>query len=219
MKKARLGDNGFTLIEIMVSMVISSLVIAGIYGVYTIQQRSYTVQEQVSEMQQRIRGAVDYMARNIRMAGYDPNGLGCDSDLTTTAPSTLEFDICDETDKREFTIAYDKTEGDINVTTVLNGGTGSTMPLAEGVDAFLFRYLDSQGNVATGNNITVVEISMLVRSSAPDFKHTDTMTYVPGSGDPADWKKATNFDNPSTNSPNKNFHRRLLITSIAMRNM
>ncbi|MGB5686850.1 MAG: prepilin-type N-terminal cleavage/methylation domain-containing protein [Candidatus Electrothrix sp.] len=217
MKKVRLGDNGFTLVEIMVSMAISSLVIAGIYGVYTIQQRSYTVQAQVSEMQQRIRGAVDYMARNIRMAGYDPNSVECEPDLITAVPGTLEFDIC-EAGKTEYriTIAYDPTEGDINVTTDADrDGDASSMPLAEGVDAFLFRYLDSQGDPASGNNIKVVEISMLVRSNSPDFKHTNTMTYIPGSGSAADWTLASGFTNP----PNDNFHRRLLVTSIALRNM
>ncbi|MCI5148707.1 MAG: prepilin-type N-terminal cleavage/methylation domain-containing protein [Candidatus Electrothrix sp. MAN1_4] len=217
MKKVQLGDNGFTLVEIMVSMVISSLVVAGIYGVYTIQQRSYTVQEQVSEMQQRIRGAVDYMARNIRMAGYDPNGVGCAPDLKTASPGTLEFDICEagETEYR-ITIGYDSVDGEVNTTVDADrDGGASPMPLAEGVDAFLFRYLDSQGIPATGDNIQIVEISMLVRSNAPDFKYTNTMTYVPGSGNAAEWITASGFSNP----PNDNFHRRLLITSIALRNM
>ena len=54
MERTLRNEGGFTLIEMMVAMVIASFVFAGIYGVYTIQQRSYTVQEQVSEMQQRL---------------------------------------------------------------------------------------------------------------------------------------------------------------------
>ncbi|MCW5213699.1 prepilin-type N-terminal cleavage/methylation domain-containing protein, partial [Desulfobulbus sp. TB] len=53
MERREKKESGVTLVEIMVSMVIASFVFAGIYGVYTIQQRSYTVQEQVSEMQQK----------------------------------------------------------------------------------------------------------------------------------------------------------------------
>ena len=81
MKKIIFNNSGMTLVELMVSMAISSLVIAGIYGVYTIQQRSYTVQEQVSEMQQKGRAALSFMTKEIRMAGNDDDTTGCTSGL------------------------------------------------------------------------------------------------------------------------------------------
>lgn len=219
MKRTHLKDKGFTLVEIMVSMAISSLVIAGIYGVYTIQQRSYTVVEQVSEMQQRIRSALDFMTRNIRMAGYDPTGV-CSSDLIPS-DDTLIFDVCERrtgVPEYRITLDYDASKGQLNVTRDADrNGTGTSMPLAEGVDAFLFSYRDEQGNVTTVvDDMKIVEVSMLVRSTYPDPRHTDTITYVPASGNASDWKTATSF---SSNPPNDNFHRRLLTTSIALRNM
>ncbi|MCI5189346.1 MAG: prepilin-type N-terminal cleavage/methylation domain-containing protein [Candidatus Electrothrix sp. AS4_5] len=225
MKRTHLKDKGFTLVEIMVSMVISSLVMAGIYGVYTIQQRSYTVQEQVSEMQQRIRSALDFMTRNIRMAGYDPTGV-CKSDFIIADSDTLVFDVCERrtgVPEYRITLDYDASEGKLNVTRDAGRtGTGTSMPLAEGVDAFLFSYRDDQGNVTTVvDDMKVVEVSMLVRSTYPDPRHTDTITYVPASETLSDWIMVEDESgNPVSNPPlNDNFHRRLLTTSIALRNM
>ena len=42
-------NKGFTLIEILVSLAILGIVLAGIYSVYTMQHKSYIVQEQVAE--------------------------------------------------------------------------------------------------------------------------------------------------------------------------
>lgn len=220
MKRTRLKDKGFTLVEIMVSMAISSLVIAGIYGVYTIQQRSYTVQEQVSEMQQRIRSALDFMTRNIRMAGYDPNGI-CSSDFVTADEDTLVFDVCERrtgVPEYRITLNYNASKGQLDVTRDANRtGSATSMPLAENVDAFRFSYRDDEGKVTTVvDDMKVVEVSMLVRSTYPDPRYTDTITYLPASGNASDWKTAASF---SSNPPNDNFHRRLLTTSIALRNM
>lgn len=70
-------NKGFTLIEILVSLAILGIVLAGIYSVYNMQHKSYIVQEQVAEMQQSERIALQMITRDIRMAGL---GLsGCNS--------------------------------------------------------------------------------------------------------------------------------------------
>jgi type IV pilus assembly protein PilW len=226
MKRTRLKDKGFTLVEIMVSMAISSLVIAGIYGVYTIQQRSYTVQEQVSEMQQRIRSALDFMTRNIRMAGYDPSGV-CSSDFITADADTLVFDVCERrtgVPEYRITLQYNASTGQLDVTrdNKNTAGNASSMPLAENVDAFRFSYRDDEGKVTTVvDDMKVVEVSMLVRSTYPDPRYTDTITYLPASKTLSDWIMKEDGSGTSLPFPpfNDNFHRRLLTTSIALRNM
>ena len=62
-------NKGFTLIEILVSLAILGIVLAGIYSVYTMQHKSYIVQEQVANMQQNERIALQMITRDIRMAG------------------------------------------------------------------------------------------------------------------------------------------------------
>lgn len=70
----QMGHKGFTLVEVLITLLISGIVMASIYSAFQSQQNSYLAQEQVAEMQQNIRGGLDLMIREIRMAGYDPEG-------------------------------------------------------------------------------------------------------------------------------------------------
>jgi prepilin-type N-terminal cleavage/methylation domain-containing protein len=74
-KGLRLNRKGFTLIELLVAMVLSFILIGAIFGTFTSQQKSYTVQDQVAETQQNARMAMNILMRDIRMAGYGmPDG-------------------------------------------------------------------------------------------------------------------------------------------------
>ena len=68
--------HGFSLVELLVAMAIAGVVMAAVFKVYTTQQDSYILQEQVAEMQQNGRTAKYVMTREIRMVGYDPTGSG-----------------------------------------------------------------------------------------------------------------------------------------------
>jgi prepilin-type N-terminal cleavage/methylation domain-containing protein len=61
---------GVTLIELLIALVISAVLTAGIYRAFIHQQRSYTTQEQVADMQQNVRVAINRMMREVRMAGF-----------------------------------------------------------------------------------------------------------------------------------------------------
>jgi prepilin-type N-terminal cleavage/methylation domain-containing protein len=61
---------GVTLIELLIALVISSILIAGLYRVFIGQHKSYTVQEQVVDMQQNVRVSINRMMSEIRMAGF-----------------------------------------------------------------------------------------------------------------------------------------------------
>lgn len=63
-------QDGVTLIELLIALVISVVLIAGIYRMFIHQQKSYATQEQVADMQQNVRIAINRMLREIRMAGY-----------------------------------------------------------------------------------------------------------------------------------------------------
>ena len=63
-------NKGVTLIELLIALVISSILIAGIYYTFIRHQKTYTVQEQVADMQQNLRIGIGRMIREIRMAGF-----------------------------------------------------------------------------------------------------------------------------------------------------
>jgi len=234
MKKIIRQESGMTLVELLVSLVISSFIIAGVYGVYTVQKKSYTVQEQVAEMQQRLRSAMDFLARDIRMAGSNPAYEAACSDgykIIKADAQEMIFRACnfedenndgvaDDTDY-EITIKFDPNSSEPNILHLtrdrdMNGAT--SIPIADGVDQFEIQYISGYtpsgdpipAPVATPgdrDNIRIVKISMLIRSTYPDRKYTDTNQYVMGSG--ATWIPPAN----------DHFHRRLLITTIELRNM
>jgi type IV pilus assembly protein PilW len=90
------GNNGFTLIELMVAIAIASAVMAGIYTLFVMQQRTQVAEQVAVDMQQTVRAAMYMLERDIRMAGFDPtvtwgfDGLDNDGD-----------DSEDETDEKQ----------------------------------------------------------------------------------------------------------------------
>lgn len=72
------NERGVTLVELLVALVIAAITLAGVYRVFISQTRSYAVQDQVVEVQQSVRSAMDIILRDLRMAGFDddnPNAL------------------------------------------------------------------------------------------------------------------------------------------------
>ena len=63
-------SKGVTLIELLIALMISAILIAGIYRIFLYHQRTYVTQEQVADMQQNVRVAINRMMREIRMAGF-----------------------------------------------------------------------------------------------------------------------------------------------------
>ncbi len=65
-----MNRRGVTLIELMIALVISAALVGAIYRTFLTQQNTYAVQDDVSDMQQNVRVAVNEMMREIRMAGF-----------------------------------------------------------------------------------------------------------------------------------------------------
>ncbi|OQX14747.1 MAG: hypothetical protein BWK76_14185 [Desulfobulbaceae bacterium A2] len=68
-------EKGFTLVEMMISLAVGGIALGVVYMIFTTQQRSYIAQEEVVEMQQEQRMAMEIMAREIRNAGSNPQGI------------------------------------------------------------------------------------------------------------------------------------------------
>jgi prepilin-type N-terminal cleavage/methylation domain-containing protein len=64
------NSKGVTLIELIIALVLSAILTGGIYRAFIHQQKSYTTQEQVADMQQNVRVGINRMVREIRMAGF-----------------------------------------------------------------------------------------------------------------------------------------------------
>jgi prepilin-type N-terminal cleavage/methylation domain-containing protein len=67
--RSRRAQAGFTLIELMVAMVVSAIVVLGVYAFSSIQQSTASLHERNVKVQQSLEGAMWTMAQDVRMAG------------------------------------------------------------------------------------------------------------------------------------------------------
>jgi len=68
------GQQGVTLVELMVGAVVATTIIAAGYAVLTSSSKALTTNEQTVETQQNVRVAMEFLFRDIRQAGFGMNG-------------------------------------------------------------------------------------------------------------------------------------------------
>ena len=229
--KNKWAEKGFTLVELMIVLLLSGLITAAVYSVYRLQQRSYTVQEDVVEMQQNIRAGLDSLKRELRAAGFDPTRTA-GAAIITASPGYIQFsrdsnsdgDTADAGEIVEFGFAVavdadrngipDNLVGGIPVAAPLGvqfggaAGAAGYQAIAENIQAVEFSYLDAAGAVtAVLADIRSVQVSILARARFPDQNFNNGPTvYTTPSGQV--WGPY-----------NDNFRRRFLTTRIRCRNL
>jgi type IV pilus assembly protein PilW len=171
-------DSGFTLIELMVSIAIGLVVLASVATTFTSQTRAYSAQEQINQMEQNLRGALDIMTREIKMAGYRPNGGTVTGVVSYTSTSlTIQADIDgngtllasgsgSDTANEQIVYVYDS----VNKKITRQVGSGTAATLAENISAFTFTYYQSSGaTLATSaSNIRRIKIALTGITAKPD---------------------------------------------------
>jgi len=171
-------DSGFTLIELMVSIAIGLVVLASVATTFTSQTRAYSAQEQINQMEQNLRGALDIMTREIKMAGYRPNGgtvtgvvIYSSSSLTIQADidgngTLLASGSGSDTANEQIAYVYDS----VNKKITRQVGSGTATTLAENISAFTFTYYQSSGpTLATSaSNIRRIKIALTGITAKPD---------------------------------------------------
>ena len=171
----------FTLVELMVSMGIGMVILAAVTTTFMSQTRIYNAQEQINEMQQNARGALDILSRELKMAGYKPNGGGFNGVTYSTTQLRVQADLNSDgaistssTANEQITYAFDNANQQITRAV----GSGSAQILAEHITAFTFNYLDSAGAATTVSaNIRQVTISITAKTAKPDPNFTSNGGY------------------------------------------
>jgi len=75
--------SGFTLVELMVSITLGLIILAAVSTVFVNSKRTYSTQDRLARLQENARFAMQFLVRDIRMAGYS----GCMSDITAVNSS------------------------------------------------------------------------------------------------------------------------------------
>jgi type IV pilus assembly protein PilW len=163
---------GMTLIELLIGMIICSMVIAGIYRVFIAQSKAYTVQDQVVEVQQSVRSAMEILLRDLRMTGFDFDNSNSPITITTPIASplsdnaiTVSYEYYDKSaaQYQKHTVAYwrDALSSKMFRQLTVNDVAGPQESLLENVEELKFIYgVDSNEDGALDNWVSAGAVGM-----------------------------------------------------------
>ncbi len=132
------NNRGFSLIELMISMLIGLIVLNGVIQIVINSKRSFIDNQEMSQIQENARYAMDILGREVRLAGY----FGCVPEekgaigtfLTNTANTVLENFIL-----------HGSKDGDLVALTGFEGKEKAPAPfkgqMLEKTDAFVIRHV------------------------------------------------------------------------------
>ncbi len=167
--------SGFTLVELIVVMLITSVAALAIVMNYISQTKTYAIQREMAHMQQNLRAAMYIMQNDIRNSGRDPLRLGrygitdilnynADTDdpngypgLTLTSLTDQDGDgFVDEDAAAEQQIQYQVMDlnGDGRRELCRQMNAGGWVPIIDGIEdiGFAFSFDDGNGDLARFNN-------------------------------------------------------------------
>lgn len=227
--------NGFTLIEILISITIASIFMTGVYSVLKTQIQTRKIQEQTLACQLNLRSAMYLIERDLQLAGYRGNlttistGFSGTCNATSVTFSYLMYTddnidndsdgMVDESGERE-TVSYTLTDfdSDGDADDLTRTANGTTTAIAENVENIEFYYTETNDDSTTTPSttpsnlalITSVQVSILVRSGkAVSGFSTGGRAYTTPSGDV--WGDDENFSDGRI--------RRYETTNITCRNL
>ena len=140
---------GLSLAELLVSLAVLGLVLAGLFGILHSGVKAYGWGVGRVEAQQAARVALERMARELREAGYDPRGAGIQP-VVAAAPSLVTFQrdlngngVVDPTRER---VTFLVRAGE---SVLRRDAGGGAQPIIENVRRFGLTYFDSAGAPTT----------------------------------------------------------------------
>ena len=133
---------GITLIELMVALVICGIVIGAVYRLFVTQTRAYTVQDQVAEVQQSVRGAMDILVRDLRMTGCETAAVPIVTPVASNS-ITVNYQLSQVT----YSLVGVAPAVDLQRQLTLNGVVTPAETILPNVNSFILTYgIDADGN-------------------------------------------------------------------------
>jgi len=199
-------QQGLSLIELMISLVVGLILIAAVFNMYAGNVRAARFTEGLQAIQDNGRYGISVVRRGLHLAGYSPTpGIGTDIDAIDIANSTATrlairtyqpYDCSGNATTATDGLAINTYELDSseNVLTCIGNQPGSTrIALVEGVESFRVLYgVDDDGDDAAcepqryvndpsaldSADIAALRFGMLISSVEPIRTRSRSDTYV-----------------------------------------
>lgn len=145
----RPASKGFSLVELMVALLIGMIILAASVALMVNSKQSYTTQDSLARLQENARFAMQFLMRDIRMAGY----YGCADDITSVkswlnTSGGFSFNFGNRIEGSEAGGPFYPSNTSLSSANISTGATaGSIWP---NTDAISMRMLDA------GNPITLL---------------------------------------------------------------
>lgn len=213
------NDTGFTLVELMVTLVVSTFIAATIMIAYTGQHRTQIAQDEVIGLQQNLRAAMSIVSSDIRMATYKPPSSTNDTEITTAQANNIVYSW--EDDANQFkTYRFRLNNNNLERIITDTAGNVETDVLAQHIMAFELLY--ALEDTTNNNNYDPVKTTTPTAGEIKDIRAV-TLSILARSENPS----KDGIQGPSlfatasgaTVAVDSSYRHRMLSTTVKLRNM
>jgi type IV pilus assembly protein PilW len=171
-------NDGFTIIELLIAMTIMGFIIAAMFSFSITQRKYFSVQEEISEMTQNTRAAMDMITGELSMAGYNPSGAAAFSGILYSASQLQIYaDLNGDGDRADSNENIIYTYNTSSKRILRNTG-GGDQPFSENIQSFIFDYLDAQGNSTfVTADVRQIRLAITGRTGKPDPSYESNSGY------------------------------------------
>lgn len=138
--RARKSQRGFSLIELMISITLGLILMAGVLSIFFSSKVTYLANEKTARLQENGRVALDFITHDVRSAGYNGCARGVRFTSTLNNPNSLLWNF-------EVPLQGFESDGGGGYAPALPGGTLNPLPNPES-DILVVRGLDRDGRAA-----------------------------------------------------------------------
>ncbi len=172
MKRAR----GFSLVELMVALTIGLIILSAVSMLFVSSKKTYTTQDSLARLQENARFAMQFIIKDLRLAGY----YGCIDEI---GPDTVNSTLSGSTDF--FYNAQIPLEG-------LNDASGAWYPSGEttlptdieaGTDAIAIRKADASSSLYLDQEMPNTSAVLKTNNTDPISGDSITITDILANGD------------------------------------
>jgi len=197
----RARQQGLSLIELMITMVLGLIIIAAVFNMYAGSSRSARYTEGLQVMQENGRYGVSVLQRGLRLAGFSTSDSIDAFDIANSGVSTIairseeQYDCngLDTTGTGGLAVNVYRLDGSTGELTCQGNQGGAPMAVVEGVDQFRLLYgIDSDGDPDTDEpqnyvpydatlnpaDIVAMRFALLVNSGKPIRSRDVSKSYV-----------------------------------------